>query len=517
MRTQKLALIVAALGIILAVYLWAPLHTAWWYVTDDYRWPTLLGPDKRITFSEFLVNCNPPDWPLGSKVNRPTYYFSTSLMMYLFGDKYQLWYITRIAIIAFSLASLGYVLTRLCNAIWASVAVILIGTHGLWSDALIRLQSEVFSFLGFALVGLLSFLVLTPQFEKYSRSIRYLLQFCLTLAALYLTGSKENITVLMIGLTLGVVLMALFGDYPRLSRLIVPFSIALVWGLIIAWFVCRSVLASGSDIYGNTLLPKSLVGVFADAIAQNYWGAGAFLATLLISTGLWFRHRNSTQNSRPPMALSLIAQACVIGYGGFLLYFYHGSIPPNSRYEFPYAFVPFTGLLIFGIWLSGLSSASSYRLFLAFLANGLAIAYGVTTFTGKQLNANRTIAERYSHSTHNFQQRLETLFKLARENPDRPILFRSHGLNDAEPLASVDLFLRANGLSNPIYLEIIGYSEKTTTTPSELNLYRITSHFITSGRFRPESTLAKSAQPIIANFSNPDLSNGAVGNFWPVW
>lgn len=511
------ALLVSALGVCIAVYLWFPIHAAWWYVTDDYRWPTILGPDKKITFTEFLNYCNPPDMRLGGKVNRPTYYLSTSLMMYLFGERIELWNATRILMVAVSLASIGYVLARLYGVVWAVVAVIVIAFHGCWSDILPRLQSELFSFFGFGLLILFLHFLFSPQFEKYSGFRRSINLLGLTLASIYLTGSKENITVLMTGVSGSVILLTFFTENPRLSRLLVPASITFIWGSVIAWFVSRGVLASGKDLYGNPVAYKIGFKFFFDAVCYNLWGIAAIFCTLLVGLASRFKYSCQDREGQSSLCFALVAQAFVAAYGGFLLYFYHGSIPPNSRYEYPFVFIPLAGLLIFSSWLLKLKSDLLPRFQLAVLINSLAIIYGVTFLCSNNLMTNRIMAEKYKTGTISFKLSLETLFEKARENPRRSILFRSHGLNDAEPLASVDLFLRANGISNPVYLEIIGYSEETASDPSEKQKYNITMDFLASGKFKSKTDLPITEKPIIANFSNPNLSNGAVGNFWPLW
>lgn len=517
-RKTVFAFVGVILGIVLALYLWLPMRHAWWYVTDDYRWPTLLGADGKITFRELLKYSNPPDYPLGSNVNRPTYFFSTSLFMYLFGVKIVWWNLGRIAIMAVSLGAIGFVVTRTCNLVIAAVTIGLLGTHELWIDALLRLQSELFIFLGLALVGLFSHLVVGRSFPTLSPVVRGLLLAALTLASLYATGSKENITVLMLGLSAAVLLMSFLPAWTWLGRLRVPAACTLAWSGVIVACIYRGVLLQGSDLYGNKLVSDSIGPLVAGYLKTDYWAWAALGVTLLFGvTAKLLQRKHAVAYAIPSLGLCLITQLCIVGFGVFLVFFYRGVIPASSRYQLPFAFLPLIALLVLGSWLMRLGGPRLFRALAVTVATTLVLGYGYAAVRGKNLKANREMALVYSKATEDFHQRLEALFVRARAQPDRPILFKSHALNDTEPLASVELFSRAYGLRNPIYLEIIGYSAATTHSPSELNLYMITTGFVTSGRFYAAAELSPNAHPIIANFSQTDLSNGAVGNYWPLW
>ena len=271
-------------------------------------------------------------------------------------------------------------------------------------------------------------------------------------------------------------------------------------------------------MYGTKLVSDSSGRMFLGALAANRWGLAALGITLAGGGIVWrLRRHRPSDYSMPSLGLCLVAQACIMIYGGFLVWFYRGVIPPDSRYQFPSVFISLAGLLTVSWWLMRLEGPRTFRLLAVILATTLVVGYGVTEIRIRSLAADRAMAIAYTKATDHFHQRLELLFQRARQNPRRPVLFRSFGLNDTEPLSSVDLFMRANGLRNPVYLQIVGYSAETTRNAAEMNLFLITTNFITSGRFHAAAELPPGADPIIANFSNPVLADGAVANYWPVW
>lgn len=511
----------AAAGFILAIYIWHPITDSWWYITDDYRWPRILGSDNSITFSEFLSNCNPSDWPLGSKVNRPTYFFSTSLMMYLFGENIVWWNITRIAIMSCSLAAVGWVVARIVGAIPSLAAIALLGFHSMWFDALPRLQSELFSLLGLSMTGLFAWAVIACSKNGERPFLRRALVGALCLFSLYATGSKENITVLM-AMVAGVTLVATWASPSRtLAAFRFPAVLVLIWSGVLFYFIYRGVMSKGVDLYGRAVRPSEALHYFWQGILNKpiVWSL-ALTSSIAAITSLRFLSPEA-KPLRGALTWNAIMQSCILFYTGFLAFFYRGGIPEfNSRYQFPYAFLPLLGLIVLAsVFLDATKNHKRINfglLLIASIASPL-VAHNAIANQGSSYSFNTTGAYLYRRATISFHHRLEALITQATRSPSTPILFISHGFNDYEPLRSIDTFLKANGCQNEVFLEVIGYSESTAPSASAVHLSRLTNGLYTRNIFHRPECLPSGVVPIKANFSREDLSNGAVANFWPLF
>ena len=503
-----------------AFYIWHPILDSWWYITDDYRWPTILGPDRTLTFAEFIQNCNPPDWHLGSKVNRPSYYFTTSLLMYCFGDSIVWWNATRIAMMSFALGATTWVVARMSGPI-AAVSFILLGFHSLWLDALPRLQSELFAAFGLAMLALSLWCLNATLGSSHFRRFRAFFLFTTTAAALYSAGSKENTTVLIAALS-GVAFSASFITQAGLVRAVrFPAFLALVWSAILLLFIRNGLSSSGTDLYGRPLFSDETLSFFLGGVIDTPWFFALSLASLFALLLLRLS-RTVAQSAalRNAVVSNAVGQLLLLGYSGFLVVFYRGEIPTiTCRYQFPYVYLPYIGVAFFLFQFRRAAPVRSIVTATVCMLIGAALAVSAhfsVVRAGSYLS-NIDGARRYTDATNRFQTRILELVYAAQGSPSSPIEFCSFGFNDFEPLASVDLFLKANGCQNPIYLSISGYSEETVSNPSERYLLQLTRGFYTSGRFLRPEEMPADPPPIRANFSREDLSNGAVANYWPLW
>lgn len=515
------ALFCAAVGLILAIYIWHPITHSWWYITDDYRWPRILGADKSITFLEFLSNCNPSDWPLGSKVNRPSYFFTTSAMMYLFGENIVWWNITRIAMMASSLAALGWVFARIVGIVPSLAAIALLAFHSMWFDALPRLQSELFSLLGLSMTAFLAWALVANARGPERPLRRRCLVGALCFFALYATGSKENITVLM-AMIAGVTLIATWvSPSHTLAAFRLPAALVLACSATLFCFIYRGVMAEGVDLYGRAVHPTEALHYFWLGILEKPIVWSLTLTSLIAAVASLGSRSPETRSLRVALAWNATLQACILFYTGFLTLFYRGEIPElNCRYQFPYALLPLLALIAAAALI--LDATKKYKRINLWMLSIISIiaplvAHRAITHPGSSYSFNIKGAALYCHATTNFHQRLEVLVKQAVQSPSTPILFVSHGLNDFEPLISVDLFLKADGCQNRVFLELNGYAEATAHSQSEAHLWRLINGLYTNNRFHRPEAIPPNVIPIKANFSQADLSNGAVANFWPLF
>jgi hypothetical protein len=342
-----------------------------------------------------------------------------------------------------------------------------------------------------------------------------------TLAGLYAAGAKENITVLM-AMASGLVLAGSWLSPSKgLRALRLPALLTLVWSCVILGFIIKGLRADGADLYGKKIVFAEAVGYLQTGISEKplLWSLSLF-SVLLALVSLFLRSPFWTA-ARKPILWNAVLVTGLLGYNAFLVLFYRGDIPAfNSRYGFPHVLLPLLSLTVFAGCLS--RAFSGLRFVSAALLAGCAVLTPVLAWKGvhqahADLRFNANGAKLYTQATVRFRDRLGALVQQVHAEPDRPVLFCSYGFNDYEPMNSVRLFLIASGRDKPIHMQILGYSEESAKTPAEKHLYMLNRLSITNGPYVPTEKLPEGAKPILVNFSNEDLSNGAVANFWPLW
>jgi len=89
----------------------------------------------------------------------------------------------------------------------------------------------------------------------------------------------------------------------------------------------------------------------------------------------------------------------------------------------------------------------------------------------QELKSVNYIAKVNSEKTQKFTKTLLKIVEEVKENPNAPIVFDVHNFNDYEPVISLQRFMSAYGVKNPIALAIARETEKAHG-PLEINLVK---------------------------------------------
>jgi hypothetical protein len=500
-------------------YLWGPLAHAYWWIIDDYRWVELMASHGRITFTEMLAQFNPPDWHLGSAVNRPTYYVVHAVWCFVFGNNCLLWYLARIACFYVAAAAFWYAASGQLGVVLAGLLTFGLAVQPFWVDVVPKSVSETFSSSGSAifLVGL-SLLLENGKLtwrKQLGRRREMVAAGCIVFGGLMAIGSKENFTVLVF--IAAACSLILFFIVNKSKIIMASYSIILCWGVILLYYIYRGALSTGVDLYGVSISQRlSLIStsLFRVAIPQVLL---VICIALLIFLSVIHR-RSGSQYVTNITSFFVVTglQLYLVGASTFLYVFYHGAVVRIDRYSFPYAVIPLLSIAVFMMFV--LQEAPSrywtkrMQTSIGLMGTGLLMAVALKS----GISTNRNAAIKYTEGTLAFRDRLARVESVLKPDPNRPLLFQSYATYDAESLASVAKYLRVARVPNPFYLSIVGYADTPDKTPMEHAMIGSTNRMIGPERtFRPGSELPAGVQPIVIVFSAPD-SRPAFTSFSPL-
>lgn len=502
-------------------FLWGPLFSASWSIINDHRSVSLIGNRPRLPFLEMLGQCNPPDFHLGSVVNRPTYFTVHALWAFLFGGNVTLWYSAKMLCFFVSAAAFWLACTRVLSFGLAGLLTLGIALQPCWSDVVPNAQTELYAALGSALFLLgLSALLKGPSLALAdARTLPcrtlYAAVACLVSGGLIAVGSKEDFTVLIVAAALGLLVVGLVRDQPRL--LLGAYGTVLAWGAVVLHGIYVGVLKKGVDLYGGAMSERASTLLPSLHTAESVQ-ISAFLCVVLL-LGVLGRRLGKAQlsiNRQTWWSLTVIHVYFLFAVV-FLNVFYHGDLPPASRYAVPYAMIP-----ILSVALS-YSAVAQGEFFGRLSPRGtrvmklIGVCLAALLVIISDAGFNRRYSAGFARATLELKSRLAAVQDALRSEPNTALVFESHGFNDFEPLVAVEIYLRSAGLKNPFYLDIVGYSETTAKSHFERYLLLLTKGSVGPGRrFLAYSCLPPAAPRRIITFSKPELAPGTLANFWPV-
>lgn len=502
--------------LILTVVDWGPLLKADWSIRDDYRFVSMMGPAGRISFSKFVEQCNPPqDWHLGSLVNRPTYYAVHSFWMFALGNHVAAWQLAKVAVFFIGLLCFALVMADFLGLVGGLSFTLFYALQPMWCDIVPRANCELFTATGIS-VFTLGYLRLKSTGQGFSRLSTVFLVAVTLLAGVAVAGSKENFTVLMA--LLGVLLVCDLrhdtkSTQTRLLFVLIP---VLVWSAIVGCYIYRGIrLAGGSNLYGSALVTSlpGLLKIFGQFLAPHEVTGFLLGLGLLASALLLVRSLTTSPSGHPDVrheARIAVFNGFLLFSGFFLYYFYSGTIRVD-RYAYPYRFLPLLSLTAFIGYARSCLRPWHPRL-LPWLGAGTVVLF-VTLTVLNDPTKNRERAVNYAAQTRLFGAQLDTISAALRTMPGRPVLFDSYAVYDQEAVASVEIYLRARGITNPIYLKISGYSEATAATDFEKHMVRLIEGQIGPGRrFVDFRELPANSAPLVVSFSRPQDDPLAAAN-----
>lgn len=451
------ALYVLAVG--LAVYSWAPLIHAKWGLIDDHEIMAFVGEQERMPLAKF------PAVLLGTELStasisarfRPSYYVLRAVEAAVWGKNAALWYAFRIGIALLMSVVLAHICLQFAGPILTSGFLVFALSAGYWADIFAKAGSgETYAVLGVCLVAL-GLGLGSKNVKEIGSSRALLISTGIAIAA----GSKENFLVLG-----GVPLWLLFSRAPRTTPggkvLFISVLGFLAW---IGFTLLGRLRAAGTDIYANDISFSSrfrLLESFFSIPAVPYWLTGLFL--LMVAAALLKVRARRNETVLAAVAATSMGSYLAMGCGLFAVYaaqfiFYNGKWPGSvSRYQFPGILAFHFSILIGLVAVTRLIELSwpGRRKLVALIQ--LVPALWLVIASVGIISDNRRISLETVRATSEFDAKLQVVAGYLGRNPEKPLIINTFSVSDYEPVFSMERFVRARGLANPVAIRMNGYA-----------------------------------------------------------
>lgn len=493
-----------ALGTIVSLQ-WIPLTGAKWSIIDDYRFVKLMGPQGRIGFQTFLEQLIPPDWPLGGVVNRPIYYMVHSFWMLVIGNNLVLWQVAKI-LTFLVVVSLFFIFVRMwADYFPATVLALFFGLQPGWQDVVPRANAELFALFGLVLyaIGNSHILLDLPKrtaIENRSRSVGPIL--LVGLGGVIAIASKENFCFSIFVISGCLFIWAFF--LTKMFRLAIAQVVPLMTGVAFSLLILHGIKQNnGQALYGQTF---DLPAIIQSALNGFFFGGIAGWVPTLFAIFYIYRYfcYRITWMMHVVFFEGLLVGLVLLNYG-----FYTG-FSLIGRYAFPVNIIAAFAVLplLWELRNEARAPEGSYRK--AVFNTLICFSFVYSGLTGLKVNVKRSIA--YRNETRKFDRQLATVIAAVRGEPDTPILFESYAVGDVEPLASVEIYLRASGVTNPMFARLT-YASSQIQDAHEKYLAKLAESEIGAGcRFRPVAELEANKYFRIT-FSSPIGQRDVLTNF----
>lgn len=510
------ALLCFGFALFYSLYNWLPLLDAKWSIIDDHEIVAVIGLNDRLPVSEIPAALGKTEiGNAGDSVRfRPSYYSLRFLEAAAWGGQPQLWYAARIAIsVLFAL-----VLTSVCLRVGGPILTFCFLIYELsrpyWSDIFARLgPAETYAVFGSCLI-VLGFIAATK------RGWTALPCIVIAVGIVVAAGSKENFIILA-----ALPLWLIFSPTGRLSL-----GLKSIFGLVLAYLgwisitVVRGLQHAGHDVYAQPISIESRLGLLQSLATRS--DVLVWLSTclsLFILLHVWKSRDEQVRLLSKSMNGYIWAMLVMLAVFASQYVFYFGIWPIGAmpRYMFP-------GMLAkhFAIFLFFAVVARMIRIKSPGLRSGVWIVYLVAAlyflkFSVQDFSVNRAASKEMAANTNSFTTRLNEALDFLREHPSAALILSSNSVLDYEPLYSIERFVRASGLANPVALKLNGYSSGTFSKDSQRLAFMLTGaleriQHSGEGGFVPLSSVDAIVECFSMGMSGPPLARCKSGNIiWP--
>ncbi len=426
-----------------------------WWVIYDHELINFMGPTGRLAWNEFIPKLLQTEvgFPGASVRYRPIYFIFRLLGATVLGNRPALWYGLQLAILLFFVCTFWYLVSKLLGLLSGGLLTLFVLSGFYWPDMFARLGAgETYAVLGVTLFALGAYGVLTHP-EVNASKIDWLFIF---LGSVIAVGSKENEIVLIFPL---LYLFIFQVKWRILSRWgLIAFILSMAWILFIASALGVALAVSGMDQYANSVHPGERIGILINGIFSLR--GISILIPLIISLGLWVyysRYREKPNINKYLRYLCFSIAAIFVFYLSQFV-FYNGYWPANCRYDFPgLLYMPLLLMIIHGFVMKIYREQDSTLKYLNLVQFLLPLGLLIVILVYQNGYAYARFAVGYQAERSNtFSDQIDSISNLSKANPGFAIVLEAGAPFDYEPIVSYARFLRADGVSNPIYVRWTG-------------------------------------------------------------
>jgi hypothetical protein len=474
----------AVVSLVFAATLLFPNFSAKWGLIDDHDIIGHIGNHNALKFQEIpeiLFTKTEVGFPGKMARYRPAYYFVRLIEAAIWGKNPFFWYSFRILLFGISIFIAWRLLQRSFGVVMGGLSCLVLLSHGFWSDIWSRLgPNEAYCVIGVALYCF-GFLNLWENKVSDKTNLSWI---SLTFGAILAMGSKENFLLLLP--TTAVLLYRVWRQH-RLNIFSLFLNLFIfTFGTFVIIAVVLGLNNLGTDIYSNPVSPMSRYQVLKSGLfSSTQWkillplwiSLVAFGVSRVINNRLYQSNQMVTEVLEEAKRLIVIELLLVVlWYSQYV--FYNGAWPLGIRYDFPgvlardlmYIFLLYSPVRVLQRNNSYFRLRSVSHLLHVLLLGILILAF--TQFGFNELKSINYESRINSKRTQKFTESFLRISEEVRGNPATPIIFEIHSVWDYEPILSLQRFLFASGIKNPLFLNIHGLSEKTVNPGVETVLER---------------------------------------------
>jgi len=436
---------------IMILVIFGRVLVAKWGVIDDHEIMLFLGRDGKLYLNEIFSALKLTEvGNFGSLARyRPSYYFLRLVECAVWGANPAYWHAFRLGLLILAVSMFWNLVAPRIGWLGGGLLSAYMLTFFYWVDVIGKLgPGETYAVLGLPIYiwGLVS------AFQESTTKVKCILSgLAIFLGSVVCIGSKENFVLLFIPSAYVAFKTFKARKYPLFFGAMGSILFSLYVGGATAILISRA----GVDVYANAVSPLSRLNALLSISAL---APVMLLGCLIIALGCLSLVRRFSAGTRKVLLQALFWLIVLCGIYFSQLIFYNGNWPTNIRYDFPgMLYIPIS---IYILYLTAEKIFTEipnlkYPRFLARFAWAaslalLAFSRGYApTIDG--LESNVVV-------TNDFTNRIEQVSSLLKKNPKDALVLESGNIWDYESVFSYERFLRAYGVSNPIFLRIHGYS-----------------------------------------------------------
>ena len=455
-RSVASAVLVGALGLLLATYTLEPLRQAQWSIVDDHEIADFVGDSGHLLLREIPEKLRHTEVGRAGQSPRfrPSYYGLRLLETSLWGLDPAPWYRVRRVLYALSVLLVGSVLAGRIGLIATIGGLTWVLSGPYWFHVWGRLgPAETYAVFGAAL-WLYGIHLLWPV-RAMRAPWRWLGLLALVVGSAIVVGAKETLMILAVP---NAILAAVEARAGRTGG-------ARWWACVIAVLLAFTVAAplaiyfakSGIDHYGRSVALGARVAVFMQGVRHLTLLHVAFALALV----LWLDARTGgpigTLGASPALR-RLTSRLVLVSAGALGLFltqfvFYNGDITPGTHYEFPASLASPALLISVAIllrrFLREVGAVRADRVVAGLTALALV---GLALLSLEGFGVQRRLGAQWARATQDFTATITRAAAAARADPAVPVVVSSGRPRDVEPILSVGRFLRALGAPNVRFL-----------------------------------------------------------------
>jgi hypothetical protein len=480
-RPIVLWLLLIAGSVTFSLCVYGSLLKAQWYPIDDHEIMSFLGPAGKVSLTDIprVLMTTEVGSPGGDTPRyRPAYYFLRILETSLWGDSIAGWHAAHLAMLMLSLTLYWRFFMRWIGLLPAAFLILFLMTYFFWSDIFNRLgPSEIYCVVGTGIFLEAYYAIWrrihNPLPTASRPGLLIVWWLILTFGALVTIGSKENFLPMILPMWVLAVLAVRRRNYrqhlcdsqikrPAWGSIMTALACTLLASAYTAFITIAVALAikhRGADFYQREVTTSSRMGLLWSGIQKAlvpiaWWDV--LPAVLLVALCLILLFKGPRRRIFGRLSWKTIL--AVSGLGAIYAMqnvFYFGEYPTQIRYDFPGLPAKVLLAIVAVLFILGLLkktglNKSIARSLHAGLAGGLLV---LTIHAGyKPIIENASL---YTLATQYWTTALDKSIQTVKSDPSRPIVITPYDiLSDFEPIFSVQRFMSAKGVTNPMYLSL---------------------------------------------------------------